>query len=162
MSNVASATDQPIKKPIERRARGDRREDNMYKNFSADSAVSAFQRERLNDVACWNAVVAHDKSADGLFVYSVKSTGVYCRPSCPSRRPRRQNVAFHQTTDAARGAGFRACLGIHRSRRWPRVLAAARTTCSATSSVWSASRRANTRKRAGSARSSAAFDSRRT
>jgi len=82
----------------------------MYKNFSADSADSAFQREHLNDVACWNAVVAHDKSADGLFVYCVKSTGVYCRPSCPSRRPRRQNVAFHQTTDAARRAGFRACL----------------------------------------------------
>jgi AraC family transcriptional regulator, regulatory protein of adaptative response / methylated-DNA-[protein]-cysteine methyltransferase len=67
-------------------------------------------REHLNDAAQWNAVVAHDKSADGLFVYGVTSTGVYCRPSCPSRRPRRDRVAFYETTEAARRAGFRACL----------------------------------------------------
>jgi AraC family transcriptional regulator of adaptative response/methylated-DNA-[protein]-cysteine methyltransferase len=112
MNNMASATDQPINKPIERRARGDRREDSRYKNFSADSANSAFDErsEHLNDAARWNAVLAHDKSADGLFVYGVKSTGVYCRPSCPSRRPRRDRVAFYETAEAARGAGFRACL----------------------------------------------------
>jgi len=64
----------------------------------------------LNDDACWNAVVGHDKDADGLFFYGVRSTGVYCRPSCPSRRPRRDRVAFFDTTAAARLAGFRACL----------------------------------------------------
>jgi AraC family transcriptional regulator of adaptative response/methylated-DNA-[protein]-cysteine methyltransferase len=64
----------------------------------------------LNDAACWNAVIGHDKSADGLFVYGVKSTGIYCRPSCASRRPRRDRVAFYETTGAARRAGFRACL----------------------------------------------------
>ena len=63
----------------------------------------------LNDAARWNAVVAHDRDADGLFVYGVRSTGVYCRPSCPSRRPRRDRVAFYETPAAARDAGFRAC-----------------------------------------------------
>ena len=65
--------------------------------------------EQLNDAARWNAVVGHDRTADGLFVYAVRSTGVYCRPSCPSRRPRRDRVAFYDTAAAALGAGFRAC-----------------------------------------------------
>src|SRR5881396_2467790 len=66
--------------------------------------------EKLNDAARWNAVVDHDREADGLFVYAVRSTGIYCRPSCPSRRPRRDRVAFFETSTAARTAGFRACL----------------------------------------------------
>jgi AraC family transcriptional regulator of adaptative response/methylated-DNA-[protein]-cysteine methyltransferase len=65
--------------------------------------------ETLNDAARWNAVLGHDRDADGLFVYAVRSTGIYCRPSCPSRRPRRDRVAFFETGDAARRAGFRAC-----------------------------------------------------
>src|SRR5258706_15722812 len=65
--------------------------------------------EQLNDAARWNAVVAHDRTSDGLFVYAVRSTGVYCRPSCPSRRPRRDRVAFFDAPAAARAAGFRAC-----------------------------------------------------
>jgi AraC family transcriptional regulator, regulatory protein of adaptative response / methylated-DNA-[protein]-cysteine methyltransferase len=77
---------------------------------AAPSVPSQPRREHLNDAARWNAVVAHDRGADGLFVYGVKSTGVYCRPSCPSRRPRRDRVGFYDTTDAARRAGFRACL----------------------------------------------------
>ena len=68
------------------------------------------QTEKLNDAARWNAVVDHDREADGLFVYGVRSTGIYCRPSCPSRRPRRDRVTFFETTTAARTAGFRACL----------------------------------------------------
>jgi AraC family transcriptional regulator of adaptative response/methylated-DNA-[protein]-cysteine methyltransferase len=64
----------------------------------------------LNDATRWNAVVGHDRDADGLFVYGVRSTGIYCRPSCPSRRPRRDRVAFFETPAAARTAGFRACL----------------------------------------------------
>lgn len=58
---------------------------------------------------CWAAVVARDAAFDGRFVYSVRSTGVFCRPSCPSRRARRENVAFHADAEAARRAGFRAC-----------------------------------------------------
>ena len=58
----------------------------------------------------WQQVLARDTGADGRFVYAVKSTGVYCRPSCPSRRPERKNVSFFATPDAAEAAGFRACL----------------------------------------------------
>jgi AraC family transcriptional regulator of adaptative response/methylated-DNA-[protein]-cysteine methyltransferase len=57
----------------------------------------------------WQAVVARDRAADGTFVYAVRSTGVYCRPSCPSRRARVENVAFYPSGAAAERAGFRAC-----------------------------------------------------
>jgi len=57
----------------------------------------------------WDAVLARDRGADARFVYAVTTTGVYCRPSCPSRRPRRDRVRFFDTTDAAQDAGFRAC-----------------------------------------------------
>jgi AraC family transcriptional regulator of adaptative response/methylated-DNA-[protein]-cysteine methyltransferase len=73
----------------------------------------ALQTGHLNDSARWNAVLAHERDADGLFVYGVRSTGVYCRPSCPSRRPRRDRVAFFETPAAAREAGFRACRRCH-------------------------------------------------
>src|SRR6266853_4975399 len=63
----------------------------------------------LNAEQCWAAVIAHDAAQDGRFFYSVKTTGVYCRPGCASRQPRRQNVAFHETTAAAEAAGFRPC-----------------------------------------------------
>ncbi len=58
----------------------------------------------------WALVSARDRSADGHFVYAVTSTGVFCRPSCPSRRPRRERVRFFASTVAAQQAGFRACL----------------------------------------------------
>jgi AraC family transcriptional regulator of adaptative response/methylated-DNA-[protein]-cysteine methyltransferase len=61
------------------------------------------------DRARWNAVQRRDVSADGGFYYSVQTTGVYCRPSCASRRARRQNVAFHATREEAEAAGFRPC-----------------------------------------------------
>ena len=57
----------------------------------------------------WCAVVARDRSFDGQFYYSVKSTGVYCRPSCGSRRANPSNVAFHATSQEAEAAGFRPC-----------------------------------------------------
>ena len=55
----------------------------------------------LNAEQCWAAVLAHDATQDGHFFYSVKTTGVYCRPGCASRQPRRENVAFHENTAAA-------------------------------------------------------------
>jgi AraC family transcriptional regulator, regulatory protein of adaptative response / methylated-DNA-[protein]-cysteine methyltransferase len=58
---------------------------------------------------CWAAVVAHDAGADGSFFYAVKTTGVFCRPGCASRRPRPENVAFYETATAAEAAGFRPC-----------------------------------------------------
>ena len=57
----------------------------------------------------WNAVVHRDPNADGKFCYSVKTTGVYCRPSCAARLARRENVQFHASCEAAERAGFRAC-----------------------------------------------------
>src|SRR5512132_1507226 len=57
----------------------------------------------------WTAVVARDASADGTFVYSVKTTGVYCRPSCSARPARPENVQFHATGGDAVAAGFRPC-----------------------------------------------------
>ncbi|WP_076997752.1 bifunctional DNA-binding transcriptional regulator/O6-methylguanine-DNA methyltransferase Ada [Variovorax sp. KK3] len=57
----------------------------------------------------WSAVVARDAAADGLFFYSVRSTGVYCRPSCGARQPRPENVDFHATAADAERAGFRPC-----------------------------------------------------
>jgi len=62
-----------------------------------------------SDEARWAAVIAKDRAADDAFVYSVRTTGVYCRPSCAARPARRENVAFHMTAEAARAAGFRAC-----------------------------------------------------
>jgi len=63
-----------------------------------------------NDDQCWNAVVARDSGHDGEFVFAVATTGVYCRPSCPARRPRRENVTFYSRPEQAEKAGFRACL----------------------------------------------------
>lgn len=63
----------------------------------------------LDDEARWQAVERRDPAADGAFVYGVRSTGVYCRPTCPSRRPRRSQVIFFDGPTAAEGAGFRAC-----------------------------------------------------
>ena len=58
----------------------------------------------------WLAVVARDASHDGKFVFAVSTTGVYCRPSCPARRPRRTSVQFFSRPEQAEKAGFRACL----------------------------------------------------
>jgi AraC family transcriptional regulator, regulatory protein of adaptative response / methylated-DNA-[protein]-cysteine methyltransferase len=58
----------------------------------------------------WNAVLARDAAHDGEFVFAVSSTGVYCRPSCPSRRPRREKVEFFARPEQAERAGYRACL----------------------------------------------------
>jgi AraC family transcriptional regulator of adaptative response/methylated-DNA-[protein]-cysteine methyltransferase len=68
----------------------------------------------------WQQVLARDSGADGQFVYAVKSTGVYCRPSCPSRRPERKNVSFFPSPELAEAAGFRACLRCEPQRSAPR------------------------------------------
>jgi AraC family transcriptional regulator of adaptative response/methylated-DNA-[protein]-cysteine methyltransferase len=63
-----------------------------------------------NDEQLWQAVVSKDARFDGQFVFAVSSTGVYCRPSCPSRRAHRERVRFFDVPEAAEQAGFRACL----------------------------------------------------
>jgi AraC family transcriptional regulator of adaptative response/methylated-DNA-[protein]-cysteine methyltransferase len=65
------------------------------------------------DESRWDAVLTRDASADGGFVYAVRTTGVYCRPSCPSRKPRRESVTFYPGPDAAEIAGFRECRRCH-------------------------------------------------
>jgi AraC family transcriptional regulator of adaptative response/methylated-DNA-[protein]-cysteine methyltransferase len=61
----------------------------------------------------WHAVLARDRRFDGAFVYAVRSTGIYCRPSCASRRPRRTQVTFFPIPEAAEREGFRACRRCH-------------------------------------------------
>src|SRR2546428_12417954 len=58
----------------------------------------------------WQAVLTRDAGQDGMFVFAVSSTGVYCRPSCPAKHPRRENVTFFRKPDEAERAGYRACL----------------------------------------------------
>jgi len=57
----------------------------------------------------WAAVLARDARQDGKFFFSVRTTGIYCRPSCPARRARPEHVAFHSSGEAAERAGFRPC-----------------------------------------------------
>ncbi len=64
---------------------------------------------KLDEQWAWEAVLRRDRGLDGRFVYAVRSTGVFCRPSCASRRPRRENVVFYATPDDAARAGFRPC-----------------------------------------------------
>src|SRR6267143_980796 len=68
-------------------------------------AVSILDFER-----CYRAVESRDARFDGWFITAVKTTGIYCRPSCPTPiRPKRENVSFYPTAAAAQKAGFRAC-----------------------------------------------------
>jgi AraC family transcriptional regulator, regulatory protein of adaptative response / methylated-DNA-[protein]-cysteine methyltransferase len=59
--------------------------------------------------ARWQALLGRDPAADGCFVAAITSTGIYCRPICPARKPKRENVRFYPTPAAAEAAGFRAC-----------------------------------------------------
>jgi AraC family transcriptional regulator of adaptative response/methylated-DNA-[protein]-cysteine methyltransferase len=63
----------------------------------------------VNEAMAWESVLQRDAAADDRFLYAVTTTGIYCRPSCPSRRPKRDNVAFFSSAAAAEQAGFRAC-----------------------------------------------------
>jgi AraC family transcriptional regulator of adaptative response/methylated-DNA-[protein]-cysteine methyltransferase len=64
---------------------------------------------RMVEEQYWTAVAGRTRAADGNFVYAVRTTGIYCRPSCPSRRPSRENVEFFPLPEAAEQAGYRAC-----------------------------------------------------
>jgi AraC family transcriptional regulator of adaptative response/methylated-DNA-[protein]-cysteine methyltransferase len=67
----------------------------------------------LDEDTCWRAVLAKDKTEDGRFFFGVLSTGVFCRPSCPARRPLRKNVRFYRTAAEARADNLRPCLRCH-------------------------------------------------
>ena len=70
-----------------------------------ETAITSLDPQQL-----WNAVMSRDAAYDGKFIYAVRSTGVYCRPVCPSRRPRPSQAVFFAAPDDARRAGFRPCL----------------------------------------------------
>ncbi|MBW4472233.1 MAG: bifunctional DNA-binding transcriptional regulator/O6-methylguanine-DNA methyltransferase Ada [Stenomitos rutilans HA7619-LM2] len=63
----------------------------------------------LTEAECWAAIVHRDPSTEGSFLYAVQTTGVYCRPTCASRQPKRENVRFFVSCDEAEAAGFRPC-----------------------------------------------------
>jgi AraC family transcriptional regulator of adaptative response/methylated-DNA-[protein]-cysteine methyltransferase len=63
----------------------------------------------MQDKEYWHAVTRRDHTYDGHFVFAVRSTGIYCRPSCPSRRPRQEQVAYFYSAAEAEAAGFRSC-----------------------------------------------------
>ena len=63
----------------------------------------------LEPEACYRAARSRDRRFDGIFYVAVRTTGIYCRPSCPARTPERRNVTFHRTAAAAQAAGYRAC-----------------------------------------------------
>src|SRR5690349_1055728 len=71
------------------------------------------RRQDMNDTMqqdmYWQAVLEHDRTYDDTFVYGVRSTGIYCKASCPSRRPRREQVRFFTVPAEAQQAGFRPC-----------------------------------------------------
>src|SRR5438046_1440213 len=67
------------------------------------------ERAALQTSDRWKAVLARDAGANGAFVYAVSSTGIYCKPSCASRRPHRDRVVFFDTPAEASRAGYRAC-----------------------------------------------------
>src|SRR5688500_3455605 len=62
-----------------------------------------------DDESRWQAVVRRERDAQDAFYYAVHTTGVYCRPACPARLPKRENVSFYATCEEAARAGFRAC-----------------------------------------------------
>jgi AraC family transcriptional regulator of adaptative response/methylated-DNA-[protein]-cysteine methyltransferase len=65
--------------------------------------------EKLDADACWSAILERRENAGEPFVFAVVTTGIFCRPSCPARRPKRENMRLFRTADEARRAGFRAC-----------------------------------------------------
>jgi AraC family transcriptional regulator of adaptative response/methylated-DNA-[protein]-cysteine methyltransferase len=78
--------------------------------LSEDLMKTATIPVSATDARRWQAVADRDSALDGAFVFAVSSTGIFCRPSCPSRRPRRENVRFFEQAREAEQAGYRACL----------------------------------------------------
>jgi AraC family transcriptional regulator of adaptative response/methylated-DNA-[protein]-cysteine methyltransferase len=76
-------------------------------------SLEEITQEHLDEEQCWQAVQKRNAQADGTFVFAVRSTGIYCRPSCPARRPHREQVVFFRFPREASEAGFRSCRRCH-------------------------------------------------
>jgi len=72
-------------------------------------SVNESPEKTLTNEAKWKAVLSRNKSYDGAFVFGVRSTGIYCRPSCPAKRSKRENVLFFAEPNEAELSGFRPC-----------------------------------------------------
>lgn len=100
------------RREFESKERSERASDNAYLDFMT-IAKSRFPMETnltpTERDPRWQSVIGRDATADGTFVYAVRTTGVYCRPSCPSRTARPANVSFYGTPAEAEAAGYRAC-----------------------------------------------------
>jgi len=79
-------------------------------DFRRDRSMAVNDANTITDDEAWTAFDRRDRSWDGRVIGGVKTTGIYCRPSCPARRPKRENVEFFPDGAAARAAGYRACL----------------------------------------------------
>jgi len=73
----------------------------------------------MEEIEYWEAVRSRNRALDGVFVYAVRSTGIYCRPSCPSRRPKREHVQFFGSPTGAEQAGYRACRRCQPEKQTP-------------------------------------------
>src|SRR6184192_2788919 len=85
----------------------------MYASDSRQPQVAGavdYRAMLLDEETCYRAARSRDARFDGRFFTAVKTTGIYCRPICPARTPKRENVAFYPTAAAAQEAGFRPCL----------------------------------------------------
>ena len=94
----------------------------------------------MNETRKWQAVLDRDATMDGQFVYGVRTTGVYCRPSCPARRPRRDNVRFYDSPADAGEAGLRPCRRCRPLERWRQMLSEAEVTI-ASALTWRTARK---------------------
>src|SRR6267143_5456498 len=81
------------------------------------------QQDAAKDSEKWRAVVERDETKDGVFVFAVRSTGIYCKPSCPARHPNLEQVVFFSQPDEAEKSGFRACKRCHPREARPSVRA---------------------------------------
>ncbi|WP_375197860.1 bifunctional DNA-binding transcriptional regulator/O6-methylguanine-DNA methyltransferase Ada [Sphingobium sp.] len=82
----------------------------MTKMLNPEAVPEILTRSMPDPDACWAAFLRRDRGFDGRFVGAVRTTGIYCKPSCAARHPKRENMIFLPDADAARAAGFRACL----------------------------------------------------
>ncbi|WP_213298412.1 bifunctional DNA-binding transcriptional regulator/O6-methylguanine-DNA methyltransferase Ada [Paraburkholderia sacchari] len=105
---------------------------NVIPSAARDEVIAVFGSvpALTTDDERWDAIAARDARADGQFFYAVRTTGVFCRPSCASRLPRRENVEFFADAEAARAAGYRECKRC-RPGGLPRELEIVRRACAA-------------------------------
>ena len=82
----------------------------LARNNDAPRSAGMATVTRLDPDTAWAAFMRRDRSWDGRIIGAVHTTGIYCKPSCPARRPKRENVTFYSTVEEAREAGYRPCL----------------------------------------------------